>query len=58
MFNKFGLKLSKDSLNILNKQVIRNFSTAAKAAPAQGENMSQRFHEIYVKELDKLQKTK
>lgn len=58
MLNKFALKTSKNALNILNNQALRSFATAAKAAPAQGESMALRFHEIYVKELDKLQKTK
>jgi len=58
MLNKFALKTSKNAIKILNNQVLRNFATAAKAAPAQAENMALRFHDIYVKELDKLQKTK
>jgi hypothetical protein len=58
MFNKFAFKTSKNAINFLNNQVLRNFATAAKAAPAQEENMALRFHDIYIKELDKLQKTK
>ena len=58
MLNKLAFKSSKTALNILNNQVLRNFSSAAKAAPATGENMSGRFHDIYIKELDKLHKTK
>ncbi len=54
MLNKFTIKNSKTAINILT----RNFATAAKAAPAQGDNMSKRFHDIYVKELEKLQNTK
>jgi hypothetical protein len=58
MLNKLVSNSTKSALNILTKQSIRSFASAAKAAPAQGDNMALRFHDIYIKELDKLQKTK
>lgn len=59
MLNKIVSKTSKSTLNnILTKQLIKSFASAAKAAPSQGDNMALRFHDIYIKELDKLQKTK
>lgn len=58
MLNNIVLKNSKNALRILNNQFVRNFASAAKAAPVQTDNMSHRFHDIYIKELDKLQKTK
>jgi len=58
MLNNLGLKTSKNFLKFINKRNIKNFSSGAKVAPTQGENMSHRFHDIYIKELDKLQKTK
>jgi hypothetical protein len=58
MLNKLVSNTSKSAWNILSKQSIRSFASAAKAAPAQGENMAMRFHDIYIQELDKLQKTK
>ena len=58
MLKKIVSNTSKSAMNILTKQSIRSFASAAKAAPEQGENMSLKFHDIYIKELDKLQKTK
>ena len=39
----------------LTKNVIRSFSTA-KTATKQPASIAQRFHEIYLQELDKIQK--
>ncbi len=39
----------------LTKNVFRAFSTA-KASPSQSTSIAQRFHEIYLQELDKIQK--
>ncbi len=39
----------------LTKNIVRSFSTA-KAAPKQATSIAQRFHEIYLTELDKIQK--
>lgn len=57
MLNKFALKNSKTTVNILVNQALKNFAAAAKAAPNANEGMAARFHDIYVKELEKLQKT-
>ena len=58
MLNNFVSKTSKSALNLLTKQSIRSFASAAKAVPAQEDNMALRFHDIYIKELYKLQITK
>ena len=47
-------KASKSIKNI-NNITLKKFTS--KAAPAQG-SMTARFHDIYIKELEKLQKTK
>ncbi len=39
----------------LTKNIVRSFSTA-EAAPKQATSIAQRFHEIYLTELDKIQK--
>lgn len=58
MLNKFALKSSKDTMKILSRQSVKNFSSAAEETEASSETMAQRFHEIYIKELDKLHKTR
>jgi hypothetical protein len=54
MLNNLVFKSAKSIKNI-NNIALKNFS--AQAAPAQG-SMAARFHDIYIKELEKLQKTK
>ena len=54
MLNKLVFKASKSIKNI-NNVALKNFTS--KADPAQG-SMTARFHDIYIKELEKLQKTK
>jgi hypothetical protein len=58
MLNKLAFKSSKSTINVINNFTKKNFASAAKASAPAGENMGHRFHDIYIKELDKLQKTK
>ena len=50
-----NLLKSAKSIKSINKNALKNFCT--EAAPAKG-NMTERFHDIYIKELQKLEKTK
>ena len=54
MLNNLIFKSAK-SIKSINKTALKNFCTSA--APA-GGNMTARFHDIYIKELEKLQKNK
>jgi len=54
MLNNLVFKSAKSIKNI-NNIALKNFSS--KAATGQG-SMTARFHDIYIKELEKLQRTK
>jgi hypothetical protein len=61
MFSKFHLKkLIWNKIPTLNTHIKKNFSAHANVAQevsSSGENLSSRFHQIYLKELEKLEKS-
>ena len=52
MFMKHSLKNVKSAVNNFQKGVFRNFTAAAKP----DTSISIRFHELYVKELQRIEK--
>jgi hypothetical protein len=56
MLNNLVFKSAKSIKNI-NNTTLKNFASKAAPAPSQA-SMTARFHDIYIKELEKLKKTK